>query len=57
VEQQVLRRIIEQLKQEHAQVLYAIRALEALASGKRRRGRPPKFIGEPRETPGRARQE
>jgi len=48
VEQSVLRKLIDQLRRELAEIDYTIRALEALASGKRRRGRPPKFVAESR---------
>ena len=44
MEQSVLRKIIAQLRKEHAEIESVIRALEALATGKRRRGRPPKVL-------------
>jgi len=40
----VLRRMIEQLRGELVEIHKAIGALETLATGKRRRGRPPKIL-------------
>jgi hypothetical protein len=46
VEQSAIRKMIDQLRKELVEIQYAIHALEALASGKPRRGRPPKFVTE-----------
>ena len=42
LDQATLRKLIEQLRQEQQEITYALWALEAVASGKPRRGRPPK---------------
>ena len=39
-----LRKIIDELQQELREIAYAIRTLESVASGKGRRGRPPKWM-------------
>lgn len=46
MEQSVIRQSIEQLRAEILEIQYAIHALETLATGKRKRGRPPKFLTE-----------
>jgi len=46
VEQSALYKMIEQLRKELVEMQYAIHALEALASGKPRRGRPPKLLAD-----------
>jgi len=46
VEQIALNKMIEQLRKELGEMQYAIHALEALASGKPRRGRPPKILAD-----------
>ena len=49
MESAALRKMIDQLRQEWREINYAIHALEALAAGKPRRGRPPKLTLEPAE--------
>ncbi len=46
MEQTALHTMIEQLRKELVEMQYAIHALEALASGKPRRGRPPKLVAD-----------
>lgn len=46
MKQTVIRKMIDQLQKEMVEIQYAIQALEALAAGKPRRGRPPKFLGD-----------
>lgn len=46
MEQNALHKMIEQLRKELVEMQYAIHALEALASGKPRRGRPPKLVAD-----------
>jgi hypothetical protein len=40
--------LLKQLREELARVNYLIRLLENIAQGKRRRGRPPKFVAKSR---------
>ena len=44
MEEALLRRMIQALRQDLKEISYAIWALESVATGKPRRGRPPKFV-------------
>lgn len=52
MEATAIRKMIDQLRRELVEIQFAIHALETLAAGKRRRGRPPKFA-QPKPAAGR----
>ena len=56
VDERTLRAIIDQLRRELEEVRYALWALESVAAGRPRRGRPPKWVAERkgRRRPGKA---
>ena len=54
MEETLLRRAIQGLQHDLKEIRYAIWALESVASGKPRRGRPPKFVAEFPSAPARS---